>query len=356
MVKIHKVATNRRVVLFDDDMILVEPVNQFLRMQELRGRSENTIMAYARDLKCYYAFLKLKHYSMENLNLQVLGEDVEYLESDFSDIRSLFATSRRTPQTINRMLSTVSSFYKYLVQAGGVEKDPISGIVNGPRNGYKGMFYHTRRNPSGRHSIFRLKETKYHPNLLSERQIRDLYLELPTERDRILFKLLLYSGMRISEALSLKIQDIPIPDPMRSVAVLRNIKSKGKRRDIYIPELLVEELDQFILSDRAMAYSKHDYLFVAQHPCRHYSHITYSGIYSVFKHAGQRADIDFRFHDIRHTYITSLVESGMNLSIVKILAGHAHISTTQLYVNLTDDFVADSLKEYWRQKGIVTNE
>ncbi len=353
--KIHK-TTSGRIVLFDDEMRLVEPVNLFLKMQSVRGRAPNTILAYAKDLKCYYTFLDYKHYSIEDFSYSILGEYVEYLESSAVDISALYTKSHRTPKTINRMLSTVSTFYKYLTQTGLIDSNKISGIVNSRLNGYKGMFYHTRRNPTVNKSLFRLKEPNYIPSLITENQIMALYKELPTKRDRILFKLLIQSGMRISEALSLKIQDIPIPDHNRQVAVLHNIKSKGKLRDIYVPESLVEELDEYILSERLNVNSSHDYLFTSQHPSYTNNHITYSGIYSVFKRAGQRAGFDFRFHNLRHTYISRLVESGMDVSVIRIIAGHVHLSTTEIYMTLSNDYITKSLEKYWFQKEMISFE
>ena len=348
--KVHDFNNGERYVLFDDEMRLVRPVNDFLRTLSVKGLSENTIKAYARDLKCYYEFLNERHYTYEEFSFAVLGEYVEYLKAGCVNPASLFTVSKRTPETINRMLSTVSSFYKYLIQYGLVSRSAVFNVINTSANGYRGMFYHTRRNPGRSYSIFKLKEKPYSPHILSEKQIENLFLQLNNRRDKLLLSLLLFSGARISEALSLRIKDIPMPDSQSSIAVLRNIPSKGKHRDIYIPEFLVEEIDSFIMEDRIGIKTDHDYLFVTEHPYYGYKRISYSGLYSIFKKAGEKAGFDFRFHDTRHTYITNLVESGMDFSIVRLLAGHMHISTTQKYVTLNDEYIIKSLEDYWEKK------
>ena len=138
-----------------------------------------------------------------------------------------------------------------------------------------------------------------------------------------------------------------MPDISSDISVLRHVKSKGRYRDIYIPTELLIDLDNYILDNCLSTKFGHDYIFASQH--RHFQGkpISYRGIYEVFKCAGKKVGIDFKFHDTRHTFITNLVESGMDFSVVRILAGHKHIATTQKYVTLSTDYIAKTLAEYW---------
>ena len=180
-----------------------------------------------------------------------------------------------------------------------------------------------------------------------------MYDALPTARDKLLFKFLIQSGARISEALSLKIEDIPVPDISNEVSVLHHVKSKGRYRDIYIPTELLIELDNYILEHCLSAKHANSYIFTAQHPFHQSKPISYRGIYEVFKCAGKKVGIDFKFHDTRHTFITNLVESGMDFSVVRILAGHKHIATTQKYVTLSSDYIARTLAGYWAKSAMI---
>ena len=110
------------------------------------------------------------------------------------------------------------------------------------------------------------------------------------------------------------------------------------------------------MEHRAHVQTTHSYVFTAQHPHQKSKPISYRGLYEVFKHAGKKAGIDFKFHDTRHTFVTRLVESGMDFSVVRILAGHEHITTTQKYVTLNTEYIAASLAKYWAASMMAGSE
>ena len=76
----------------------------------------------------------------------------------------------------------------------------------------------------------------------------------------------------------------------------------------------------------------------------------------MIKRAWKKVGIKFKFHDTRHTFVTRLVESGMDFSVVRILAGHKHITTTQKYVTLSEDYVASALANYWASVSMTGGE
>lgn len=359
--ELHKIEADgvATYVLLDSRMQLIQPVNRYLEYLRLRGRTENTIKAYAYDLKVFFAFLESRGVSFEGVDTSVIREYVEYLRRNYDNVIEIFNKSARSPGTMNRMLGTITGFYSYLSSF----EDTCSPIpLTVPSNKpvvFKDIMYHTKRSNCTKSSIFKVKESDYKVHLLKPDEIQRMYSELPTYRDKLLFKFLLQSGARIGEALSLKIHDVPVPDPTEPVTILKGIKSKGKYRDIYIPSELAVELDEYILENRVHIDTDHEYLFTTQHPYYGNKQITYRGIYEVFKRAAAKAGIEFRFHDIRHTYVTELIESGMDISVVRILAGHAHISTTQKYVTLSSEFISKSLDIYWKSvapEGADKNE
>jgi len=333
--------------LVDQSMRLVQPVNEYLDYQALRGRAENTLLAYGKDLKVFFEFLEQQRLQYDQVGANMIRDYVEYLRAPDASAVYLFAESKRSPATINRMVSTLHGFYCYHAAMYGIVNPVIKEDINSPNGVFRGILYHTRRSNCTRRSIFKVKESEYRVHLFTAAEMRQMHDALPTARDKLLFKFLLQSGARIREALSLKIEDIPVPDISSEVSVLRHVKSKGRYRDIYIPTELLIDLDNYILDNCLSARTEHDYIFTSQH--RHYQGkpISYRGIYDVFKCAGRKAGIDFKFHDTRHTFITSLVESGMDFSVVRILAGHKHIATTQKYVTLSTDYIAKTLAEYW---------
>lgn len=347
--EIHKGTdgNSNRFILLDAKMRLVKPVNMYLEYQQLRGRSENTLKAYAQDLKMFFTFLEQRGLCYDKVNASMIQEYMEYLRLPKDSRTVIFAESERTASTINRMIGTIYGFYCYQSVVNGIQ-NPIISVTSGSSMGvFKDILYHTRKSNRTKHSVFTAKESGYQVHLFTDSEIQAMYSALPTVRDRIIFRFLLQSGARISEALSLKIEDIPVPDFSKSITVLHGIQSKGKCRDIYIPTELAEELDRYVFEYRLRIETEHNYLFVSQHPHQHNRPISYRGLYEVFKRAGNKVGIDFKFHDTRHTFVTRLVESGMDFSVVRILAGHEHISTTQKYVTLSTEFIAGSLASYW---------
>lgn len=347
--ELHKVSDEGGVhfVLLDRKMRLVKPVNAYLEYQQLRGRAENTLKAYAQDLKIFFAFLEQREWWYENIDAAMIQEYIEYLRSPGDSVGIIYAESKRTANTINRMVGTIHGFYCYQSAVNGIP-NPIATVLSGNSTGaFRDMLYHTRKSNRTKHSVFTVKKSNYQIHLFTADEIQTMYSMLPTVRDRLIFKFLLQSGARISEVLSLKIEDIPVPDFSNPITVLHGIQSKGKHRDIYIPTELAAELDNYVFEHRLHIKAKHSYLFTSQHPHQKNRPLSYRGLYEVFKRAGNKAGIDFKFHDTRHTFITRLVESGMDFSVVRILAGHEHISTTQKYVTLSRKFIAGSLAAYW---------
>lgn len=347
--ELHRVPkrTESGFVLLDQHMRLVKPVNEYLEYQALRGRAKNTIKAYARDLKIFFEFLEQRNWKYEQIDVTMVREYVEYLRLPDERMVSLNVESKRAPATINRMIGTVYGFYGYQSVMNGITNPVVTKDVNNPNSIFRGILYHTRKNNYTKQSIFKIKESDYHVHLLTTTEIQKMYKVLPTVRDRLIFKFLIQSGARISEALALKIEDIPVPDFSSQISVLHHVKSKGRYRDIYIPTELLADLDDYIMDHRSSVKVEHSYIFTTQHPHYHNKPISYRGLYEVFKRAGKKIGIDFKFHDTRHTYVTKLVESGMDFSVVRILAGHKHITTTQKYVTLSTTYITESLGRYW---------
>ena len=304
-------------------------------------------------MKIFFEFLEQRNWEYERIDVTMIREYVEYLRLPDERIVSLNVESKRTPATINRMIGTVYGFYCYQSAMNGITNPVITREVNSPNSIFRGLLYHTRKSNYTKQSIFKIKESDYQVHLLTETEIQKMYEGLPTVRDRLIFKFLIQSGARISETLALKIEDIPVPDFSSQISVLHHVKSKGRYRDIYIPTELLAELDGYIMDHRSTVKAAHSFIFTTQHPHQQNKPISYRGLYEVFKRAGKKIGIDFKFHDTRHTFVTRLVESGMDFSVVRILAGHKHITTMQKYATLSTAYIAKSLSRYWASSAIT---
>lgn len=336
------------VVLLDDSMRIVKPVYDFLKYQRLKGRADNTIRSYGRDLKIYWDFLNQYRYSYDEITIAKMSGFVEYLRSSGSPgTLALYKVSCRTPQTINRILGTVHGFYRYCGMMMDVENPILLKDINRPFNMFKSFLHHARQDNQTKQSVFKVKESTHTVHLVTDSEVEEVYKVLPSSRDKLILRILYLTGARIGEVLDLQIEDIPCPDATEKLGVLPNIKSKGKRRDLYLPMFLLEEIDRYIFEERSLVEAKHGYIFVSLKKGYYGNPLTYRAAYEAFKEAKKQAGISFNFHDLRHTFISYLVESGMDISVVKIIAGHEQITTTQQYTHISNQYLRESLNKYW---------
>ena len=337
----------KEVVLLDDEMRIVIPVFQFLKNQIRRGRAFNTIKANGRDLKVYYDFLVAYGYDVMTVTPDTILDFVDYLRGN-DDMPALYRESELTAKSINRMLSTVRSFYKFCnVTYGAVNPILLEEVNAGTAR--RGMLAHIGHDNKVRSSVFKVKETQRRIHLISENEAAAFMKQLPTRRDQLIFKVLYLTGARIQEVLDLKISQIPYPDRNKEICVLEGIKSKGKTRDLYVPMKLIQELDDFIMEERGLVDTEHEYVFIANKPGMAGNRLSYRSIYGVFKLVAESSGIEMNFHDCRHTFISRLTESGMDISLIRIIAGHEQVSTSQKYIHISGKYLKESLAEYWNQ-------
>ena len=81
--------------------------------------------------------------------------------------------------------------------------------------------------------------------------------------------------------------------------------------------------------------------------------LTYRAAYDKLKKVQEEIGVDFNFHDLRHTFCSNLVQSGMDVSVVRMIMGHKHLSTTQKYTHLSNPYIEDSLSRYWNQSTLI---
>jgi len=344
------------VVLLDERMRIVKPVQNYLNHQMQLGRSINTVIANGRDLKLYWDFLSCKKYDYSKITPLIIGEFVEFLRSPEGmneKIVALYSQSKRTGKTINRILSTVYCFYKYCCMVMEINNPIMMEEINRPQNMFKSMLHHTSKNNRIKKSVFKVKESESRITIIPEQHIKLMLETLLNKRDKLILKILYFTGARIGDVLQLKIENIPYANSEELFGVLRNIKSKGTNRDLFIPTRLIEEIDEYIIYERQKIKTKHSYIFVSLQKQNLGNPLSYRGVYEVFCRAKEKLGIKFTFHSVRHTFITQLAELGMDVSIISILAGHKHISTTERYTHLSEKYICEGLAEYWENTELL---
>ncbi len=270
---------------------------EYLRFQ--RNYSKHTIKAYMRDLTKALSFFS--SYGLTGLS-----------EVDYSVIRRYVAhlnTIGYAKASIARHISSLRSFFNYLVQNGCLELNPTL-LVTLP------------------------KKDKILPKVLNRNEI-DKIVSMPDEtsviglRDLALLEILYATGIRVSELASLDIEDVDI--------VNHEIRVTGKgekERIVFCAPIAIEVLTAYLKFARSRFSSSNDdsALFLSRKGRR----ISVRSIQNIVDRYGIKAKIGRRSspHMIRHSFATHMLEQGADLRTIQQLLGHSDLSTTQIYTHL----------------------
>ena len=267
-----------------------------------KGLSENTVQSYRLDLTALCDWLDKNDLSLETLNaVDLQGFLGERLEKGYK------ATSTA------RMLSAMRKLFQYLYREKYRVDDP-SAVLNSPKL------------PS------RL------PKYLTEQQVSDLLntpdVDVPLElRDKAMLELLYATGLRVTELVSLTIENMSVQQ-----GVVRVIGKGNKERIVPMGEEAAYWVRQFMLYGRPVLLNgqNSDVVF----PSQRAQQMTRQTFWHRVKHYAILADIDadaLSPHVLRHAFATHLVNHGADLRVVQMLLGHTDLSTTQIYTHVAKE-------------------
>jgi len=186
------------------------------------------------------------------------------------------------------------------------------------------FFYYNVLNKKIMENVKLPKLDKKIPVVLTNDEIKSLLNAIGNSKHKILISLMLSSGLRISEAVSIKMDDINFNEKTLTVR-----SGKGNKDRITIASnKLLEDIKNY-LSKRK---DKNPYLF----PVRD-THITIKLPQKIIKQAARKANITKRIfcHALRSTFATNLLSSGVNIRYIQALLGHSQLNTTQVYLNVS---------------------
>lgn len=247
--------------------------------------------------------LRLKNYSSKTIKSYLLClEKFFYFANNRqfdNQIVKEFLISKQNqgcaPQTCNLYLNAIMFFYRNILKRSGL-KVPFS------------------------------RRPKRLPIVLSRQEIQLLISSIPNQKHKLLIALAYGAGLRVSEIVRLRAQDI---DFDRSVIYIR--KGKGnKDRITLLPEKLRIEISKL-----AACKIKQDYLFESQRGGRMKGRTAQKIFENTLKKTGIKKFATF--HSLRHSFATHLIENGVNLRYVQDLLGHQNIRTTERYTHVTND-------------------
>lgn len=287
-----------------------ENVLAFLQfIQHEKRYSPNTIMAYQMDLEQFGLFAQDRFFQ-ENI------DRVSHIE-----IRSWIVSlmeQKILARSINRKISTLKSYYKFLLRKSVIVKNPMVKVIS----------------PKSAKQLPVFVEQKGMQSLLTQIEFEDSYEGV---RDKLIVELLYATGMRRSELLNVKDRDID------SFGGQLKVIGKGKKERI-IPlnnELLsVISLFQKTKSDNAV-FS--DYLICDKTG----KSLTPSKVYTIVKkYLSMVTTVNKRSpHVLRHSFATHLLNNGAEINAVKELLGHSNLAATQVYTHNTIEKLKDVYKK-----------
>ncbi|MBX7268967.1 tyrosine-type recombinase/integrase [Micromonospora sp. Llam7] len=333
--------------LLGDDLVPVEPVERFLAFLASAERSPNTIKAYAHDLKDWWVYLSRHGLGWQSVTLEDVAGFVAWLRLPPEARDGLVAVlptveHHCSAASVNRKLAALTSFCEFHARHGV----DLAGLLvrmqpAGHRRSatsYKPFLQHVAKNKPERRRAITLKTSPPRPKILTVKQVQAILDVCEHLRDRLLFAILLDTGVRIGEALGLRHEDMGIAE--REVTVMprdndnRARAKAGRSRVIPAsPELMRLYADYL---NREYGALDSDYVFVniwAEPRGRPWA---YPAVYDLVLRLRERTGIDFEPHQYRHTYATWLLRRGAGMEAVKELLGHASITTTiDTYGHLT---------------------
>ena len=297
-------------------------IEQFLEMMLAeRGIAKNSLLSYKRDLKDFQEFLT-----------KVKLTEFEVKDSNINQFITELAKSRLSPRSINRKISTLKTYFIFLISENHTDYNPVL-VVDLPRY------------------------TSKLPEFLSIDDIKILleYCGQDSSPERIrlnaMIHLLYASGMRVSELASLKITDITSGNNFSEIRKSFLIKGKGlKERIVVINDQAKEALEQYLEIRDIFCTGKNSksrgYFFVS-HSAQ--GHMTRQNFALLLKKAsinsGLNPDI-ISPHALRHSFASHLLENGADLRVIQELLGHSDISTTQIYTHVQTAHLKKTLKEF----------
>jgi integrase/recombinase XerD len=261
-----------------------------------KGLAANSVESYASDLGRLGAWAEKNGRGLLSLTRRDLREWLIDL-----------GTVKLSENSKRRMISAVRGFYKFLMFEGHVRNNPADDLV-APKKGF------------------------YLPRFLNQSEIETLLAEPDTSterglRDRALLELMYASGLRVSEAVNLRLNDVDV-----EAGILTCTGKGSKTRRVPVGSSAIEWLKSYLARRRKIENIHIDNLFVSPGG----SALNRQGIYTaMIGYAEKCGFTGVSPHTLRHSFATHLVQNNADIRSVQQMLGHVDISTTQIYTHIT---------------------
>ena len=298
------------------DIILNDSKKYLSFLQFERNLSINTINSYWLDLKYYITYI------VDRYNIKTYKSIKAIYISEYISSLSKISSNSIESSTINRAISSIKGFHKYIYLNNIVNKDPSRNLQS-------------------------LKLKQKLPVILSFNEINNIIncidiKKTHSVRDRSLILLLYSSGLRVSELIGLNLSSLFLDDDL-----LRVIGKGNKERLVPFGSKAKKSLINYIENYRIKYTNKTEtkgILFLSNRG----KALSRKTIWNMVKYLSIAAGITKNItpHTFRHSFASHLLEGGADLRIVQELLGHSNLSTTQIYTHLDKTYLKEIHKEF----------
>lgn len=260
--------------------------------------SELTIKSYQLDLTDFFRYVESKKINYLTITNHDVREYLKYLDS--CNLKN---------STISRRISTLRTFYNYLVDENIVENN----------------VFHNVKNP---------KLEKKLPNYLNYNEMEELLesIDISTSeglKRRLLIEMFYSTGCRVSEMINVKISDIDFTNK-----TIRIMGKGSKERIVYFGDYASKYLENYLSKVKCDKY-----LFTTKNGEKLTVNEVEQIVKDIMKHISIKTHVTP--HTLRHTFATHLLNNGADIRTVQELLGHANLSTTGIYTHVSSDRLKD---------------
>jgi integrase/recombinase XerD len=298
-------------------IVVREDIKKFLAyLKAEKGLSDNTSFAYDNDLSQLAKFVE-EQAAKNGVIPSWIGFSRQDMMRYLLDLRD----KKYAATTRARKLAAARSFFKFLTAEGTIKEDPTQNMES-------------------------LNVGRSLPKPISINQVKAL-LEQPkksstpeAKRDEAMLQLLYASGMRVSELISLNVEDVNTLD-----GDVRVFGKGHKERIIPIHQQAATIVEEYVRNARPQL--AHDKGEKAMFLNRRGERLTRQGFWQILKQYAKQAGLTIAVtpHTLRHSFATHMLSGGADLRAVQELLGHANISTTQVYTHLTTEHIRRSYEK-----------
>ena len=274
-------------------------VQDFIKYLSNRQVAKNTLVSYERDVNQLLAYIAKLNKKLADLKSEDIQAYVAFLQ-----------TEGKSTATISRAVASIKTFYRYLYKNKLIEENYAECVVS-PKVEKKDL------------SILSVNEIE---KLLEQPSTTDL----KGLRDKAMLETLYATGMRVTELISLKVNDVNL-----NYGYIK-IKKKNKERSIPIGNVAVRYLKEYIEEVRPLLIKtdEEEYLFINANG----KEMTRQGFWKILKQYKEQANIDKELtpHTIRHSFAVHMLQNGAEVKSVQALLGHTDVASTMMYTHMVD--------------------